>query len=77
MASAEKKYPSRATANGTRAPLMIVPFKVTSIDNAIPKETNPAPIRPITSATASEAGRFEAAMASAGNTYCTPKLTST
>ena len=34
-------------------------------------------MRPITSATASEAGRGEAAIALAGSTYCTPAFTST
>ena len=59
-------------AKGTRAPLMMVPFSVTSMGIAMPAETMAAPMCPITSATASEAGRVEAAIALAGSTYCTP-----
>ena len=59
-ASDLKKYPSRAMAKGTRAPLMMVPLRVTSMETAMAAETRPAPVRPRTSATASEAGRSDA-----------------
>src|ERR1035438_2447715 len=66
-----KKYPSRAMAYGMRAPLMMVPFGVTSIDRAIPADTIAAPHSPTAIAVASDAGRGEAAMLAAGSTYCT------
>ena len=62
-------------AKGTRAPLMTVPFKVTSMEIAMPAVTRLAPARPNTRATASEAGRSETAIAAAGSTYCTAALT--
>ena len=61
-------------AKGTRAPLMMVPFRVTSMDSAIPAETMAAPQTPTAIAVASDAGRGEAAMLAAGSTYCTAAL---
>src|SRR3984957_15894978 len=54
---------------------MMVPFSVTSMDTAMPAETMLAPQCPIINATASEAGRGDAAITLAGNTYCTPAFT--
>src|SRR2546427_8441201 len=70
-----KKYPSRAIAKDTRAPLMMVPFKVASMEMAMAADTRLAPVRPSTRATASEAGRSEVATAEVGSTYCTAALT--
>ena len=63
-------------AKGTRAPLMMVPFSVTSMDSAMPAETMAAPQAPTATAVASDAGRSEAAMVAAGSTYCTAALVS-
>jgi len=54
---------------------MMVPFKVTSMEIAMPADTRLAPARPSTSATASDAGRSEPATAAAGSTYCTAAFT--
>ena len=63
-------------ANGTRAPLITVPFSDTSIDSAIPAETIAAPHSPTATAVACDAGRCDAAMLAAGSTYCTAALVS-
>ena len=55
----------------------MVPLSVTSMEIAMPADTMLAPMCPMTRATASEAGRGEAAIALAGSTYCTPAFTST
>jgi hypothetical protein len=74
-AIARKKYPSRAIANGTRAPLITVPFMVTIIESAIAADTNAAPALPSANATAWDAGYAEFAMAAAGIAYCTAAFT--
>src|SRR4051812_48521880 len=71
VANALKKYPSRAIAKGIRAPLIEVPFNVTTIESAMAQVMTAALAGPSTILVITETADFEAASSCAGITYCT------
>src|SRR4051812_20051113 len=71
VANALKKYPSRAMAKGMRAPLIDVPFNVTTIDRAMAPVMMAALAGPSTIRVITETADFDAAKSCAGITYNT------